>query len=106
MVDKPKRLETAKAIEDFLACRITNFHYNDCYPRSTGDPASLAVLHDKNGHCLARLGGRMEKAVKTQKKASDFDPLTFLSSIEKGRRMVSFEKKATIFAAFVGPRNA
>jgi hypothetical protein len=43
MVDKPKRLEAAKLIEDLLACRITNFKYGDCYPRSTGDPALLAI---------------------------------------------------------------
>jgi len=43
MVDKPKRLEAAKLIEDFLACRITNFQYDDRYPRSTGDPALLAI---------------------------------------------------------------
>lgn len=43
MVDKPKRLEAAKLIEDFLACRITNFQYGDRYPRSTGDPALLAI---------------------------------------------------------------
>jgi CRP/FNR family cyclic AMP-dependent transcriptional regulator len=36
--------------------------------------------------------------VKTQKKTPDFNPLTFLSSIGKGRRMVSFQKKETVFA--------
>jgi len=29
MVDKPKRMEAAKLIEDFLSCRITNFEYDD-----------------------------------------------------------------------------
>jgi hypothetical protein len=43
MFDKPKRLEAAKVIEDFLAYRITNFQYDDCYPRSSGDPALLAI---------------------------------------------------------------
>jgi len=43
MVDKPKRLEAAKLIEDFLACRITNFQYDDRYPRSAGDPALFAI---------------------------------------------------------------
>jgi hypothetical protein len=43
MVDKPKRLEAAKVIEDFLASRITNFQYDDCYPHSTGDPALFAI---------------------------------------------------------------
>jgi CRP-like cAMP-binding protein len=38
------------------------------------------------------------KTIKTQKKTSDFDPLTFLSSIGEGRRMVSFPKKEKIFA--------
>jgi CRP/FNR family cyclic AMP-dependent transcriptional regulator len=37
------------------------------------------------------------KIVKTQKKISAFNPLTFLSSIGKGRRMVSFQKKEMIF---------
>jgi len=40
----------------------------------------------------------MAKIVKTQKKPPPFNPLTFLSSIGKGRRMVSFRKKETIFA--------
>jgi CRP/FNR family cyclic AMP-dependent transcriptional regulator len=39
----------------------------------------------------------MAKIVKTQKKSLDFNPLTFLSSIGKGRRMVSFKKKEKIF---------
>ena len=43
MVDEPNRLEAARVIEDFLACRITNFQYDDRYPRSTGDPALLAI---------------------------------------------------------------
>ena len=43
MVDKPKRLEAAKLIEDFLACLITNFRYDDRYPRSTDDPALFAI---------------------------------------------------------------
>ena len=43
MVDKAKRLEAAKLTEEFLACRITNFEYADRYPRSTGDPALLAI---------------------------------------------------------------
>jgi hypothetical protein len=43
MVDNEKRLEAAKLIEDFLACRITNFQYDNSYPRSTDDPALLAI---------------------------------------------------------------
>ena len=43
MVDMPKRLEAAKLIEDLLACRITNSQYADHYPRSTDDPALLAI---------------------------------------------------------------
>ena len=43
MVDKPKRLEAAKLIEDFFECRMTNFQYSDRYPRSPDDPALFAV---------------------------------------------------------------
>jgi hypothetical protein len=43
MVDKAKRLEAAKLIEDLLACRITNFQYDDRYPRSATDPALFAI---------------------------------------------------------------
>lgn len=43
VIDKPKRLEAAKLIEDFLACRITNFEYRDRYPHSKRDPALLAI---------------------------------------------------------------
>jgi hypothetical protein len=43
MVDKPKRLEAAKLIEDFFACRMTNFQYADRYPRSPDDPALFAI---------------------------------------------------------------
>jgi hypothetical protein len=42
MVDKPKRMEAAKLIEDLLSCRITNFEYSDRYPRSD-DPLLFAV---------------------------------------------------------------
>ncbi|MGA8154226.1 MAG: hypothetical protein WB952_24990 [Terriglobales bacterium] len=42
MVDKPKRVEAATLIEDFLSCRITNFHYDQRYPRSN-DPALFAI---------------------------------------------------------------
>ena len=43
MIDKPKRMEAAKLIEDLFACRITNFQYDDRYPRSTDDPALHAI---------------------------------------------------------------
>ena len=43
MVDRPKRLEAAKLIEDFLGCRITNYQYDDRYPRSPNDPALFAI---------------------------------------------------------------
>jgi len=43
MVDRTKRLEAVRLIEDLLACRISNFEYADRYPRSTADPALLAV---------------------------------------------------------------
>ena len=42
MVDKPKRMEAAQLIEDFLSCRITNFEYSDRYPRSD-DPVLFAI---------------------------------------------------------------
>jgi hypothetical protein len=42
MVDKLKRMEAAKLIEDFLSSRITNFEYDDHYPRSD-DPALFAI---------------------------------------------------------------
>ena len=34
MVDKPKGVDAAKLIDDFLSCRITNFEYDERYPRS------------------------------------------------------------------------
>ena len=42
MVDKPKRVDAAKLIEDFLCCRITNFEYDERYPRSD-DPQLFAI---------------------------------------------------------------
>jgi hypothetical protein len=33
MIDKSKRVEAAKLIEDFMSCRITNFEYKERYPR-------------------------------------------------------------------------
>jgi hypothetical protein len=42
MVDKAKRMEAAKLIEDFLSCRITNLEYDGSYPCSD-DPALLAI---------------------------------------------------------------
>jgi CRP-like cAMP-binding protein len=44
------------------------------------------------------LADPVAKIVKTQKRTTAFNPMTFLSSIGKGRRMVSFRKKETIFA--------
>ena len=43
MVDKQKRLEAARLIEDLLACRITNIQYDRRYPRSADDPALFAI---------------------------------------------------------------
>lgn len=44
MVDRAKRLEAAKLIEDFfVSCRISNFEYDDRYPRSPDDPALFAI---------------------------------------------------------------
>jgi hypothetical protein len=42
MVDKAKRLQAAKLIEDFLSCRINNFEYEERYPHSD-DPALFAI---------------------------------------------------------------
>jgi hypothetical protein len=42
MVDKAKRLEAAALIEKFEACQITNFQFQDRFPRSV-DPALHAV---------------------------------------------------------------
>jgi CRP/FNR family cyclic AMP-dependent transcriptional regulator len=40
----------------------------------------------------------LAKQITTAKRKSDFNPRTFLSTIGKGREMVSFQKKKTIFA--------
>ena len=40
----------------------------------------------------------MTKQITTAKKKSDFSPHAFLSTVGKGREMVSFQKKETIFA--------
>ncbi len=40
----------------------------------------------------------MTKQITTAKKKSDFNPRAFLSTVGRGREMVSFQKKETIFA--------
>jgi CRP/FNR family transcriptional regulator, cyclic AMP receptor protein len=40
----------------------------------------------------------LAKQITTAKRKPDFDPSTFLSTIGRGREMVSFQKKQTIFA--------
>ena len=43
-------------------------------------------------------GGPLLKQVTTRKETNDFDPHTFLSTMGKGRDILSVEKKRTIFA--------
>src|SRR5581483_8394414 len=45
-----------------------------------------------------QLGILLPKQVTAAKKNSDFDPHAFISTIGKGREMISFPKKGTIFA--------
>ena len=42
MIDKPKRFEAARLIEEFFEDRITNFEYDNRYPRSP-DLAVFAI---------------------------------------------------------------
>jgi CRP/FNR family transcriptional regulator, cyclic AMP receptor protein len=44
------------------------------------------------------LGDTVAKSVKSRKKTPDFNPLAFLSSIGRGRRMVPFKKRELIYA--------
>src|ERR1700694_1097086 len=44
------------------------------------------------------LGGPLMKQITRPKKKLDFNPHTFLSTVGKGRNLVSFQKKKTIFA--------
>jgi CRP/FNR family transcriptional regulator, cyclic AMP receptor protein len=46
----------------------------------------------------SQLGILLPKQLTTAKKKSDFDPHAFISTIGKGREMISFQKKKTIFA--------
>jgi CRP-like cAMP-binding protein len=52
----------------------------------------------ETGGISARLDAPLAKKTKTVKTTPVFDPRTFLSTIGKGRRMLSFRKKETIFA--------
>lgn len=94
VVDKPKRLEAAKLIEDFLACRITNFQYDNHYPHSRDDPALLAIYsmlwfaycdideHRMNGeHALSLEGRRLaEQSVLFLKTDNEYHgPKNFVS---------------------------
>jgi CRP/FNR family cyclic AMP-dependent transcriptional regulator len=49
------------------------------------------------GGDISRLGRPLVKQITTAKKKRDFNPNTFLSTIGKGREMVSFQKKHMIF---------
>lgn len=42
MVDRPSRLKAADLIEQFVACHVTNFQFQDRFPRSN-DPALHAI---------------------------------------------------------------
>ena len=71
MVDKLRRVEAAKLIEDFLSCRITNFEYDERYPRSD-DPALFAIYSmlwfaysDLRNH---RMDGRAEQRGATSRR--------------------------------------
>jgi hypothetical protein len=94
MVDKPKRLQAAKLIEDFLACGITNFQFRDCFPRSTDDPALLAIysmlwfgysdIHEHRmdaKHALSNEGRQLaEQCILFLKKANEYHgPKNFVS---------------------------
>ena len=43
MVDKEKRLKGAESIEKLISCQITNYEYDDQFPRSEDDPALHAI---------------------------------------------------------------
>ena len=43
MVDKEKRAEAGKLIEELFSGQITNFEYDDRFPKSDGDPALHAI---------------------------------------------------------------
>jgi hypothetical protein len=101
MVDKPKRVDAAKLIEDFLCCRITNFEYDERYPRSA-DPALLAIhsmlwfaysdvrKHRMNGrHGLSSEGRQLvENCILFLKTEFEYDgPRNFVSLSEPLKRI-------------------
>lgn len=43
MVDKDKRLQAADLINKLMSCEITNYEYDDRFPRSKDDPALHAI---------------------------------------------------------------
>jgi hypothetical protein len=43
MVDRQKRAEAAKLIDDYFSGRTTNFEYDDHFPSSDSDPALHAI---------------------------------------------------------------
>src|ERR1700692_2808529 len=51
-----------------------------------------------HGGDLPTLGGVLIKSLKSAKRSTEFNPRAFLSSIGKGREMLSFEKKHAVFS--------
>jgi len=43
MVDKERRLRAAQLIEKLISCQITNYEYDDQFPRCEDDPALHAI---------------------------------------------------------------
>jgi hypothetical protein len=60
----------------------------------TSERLSLCRMMETGG----MLGRPLQNMVTTATKKAEFNPRTFLSTIGKGRDMLSLQKKATIFA--------
>ena len=110
MVDKPKRLKAAKLIEDFLACRITNFQLDGQYPRTPDDPALFAIYsmfwfaysdvreHRMDGkHALTNEGRQVaEQCILFLKTENDYHgPKSFISLSAPFRRMWYWLRRKT-----------
>jgi CRP/FNR family cyclic AMP-dependent transcriptional regulator len=63
----------------------------------TDQPAVMARLHSGSGS-IPRIGRPLTKQTTTKKRRPDFDPGAFLSTMGKGRDVVSFQKKSSIFS--------
>src|SRR5580700_4142031 len=57
----------------------------------------MARLHSGSGN-IPRIGRPLTKQTTTKKRRPDFDPGAFLSTMGKGRDVVSFQKKSSIFS--------